>query len=49
MECGKYNGRVVIDVILRAKREARRNKRRQKDLRESGQQTEAKKEEPAAS
>jgi large subunit ribosomal protein L32 len=35
--CGKYNGRVVIDVVGRAKREARRNTRRQKELRESGQ------------
>jgi large subunit ribosomal protein L32 len=35
--CGKYNGRVVIDVVGRAAREARRQKRRQKELRESGQ------------
>jgi len=48
-ECGKYNGRVVIDIVLRAKREARRTKRRETGLRESGQKTEAKKEEPAAS
>ena len=48
-ECGKYNGRVVIDVVARAKRETRRAKRRQTDMRESGQQTETKKEEPAAS
>ena len=49
-ECGKYNGRIVIDVVARAKREARRDKRKQKDLRESGQQkTEAKKEESTVS
>jgi hypothetical protein len=39
-QCGKYNGRVVIDVVGRAKREARRNARKQKELRESGQSTE---------
>lgn len=37
--CGKYNGRVVIDVVARAKREARRTKRRDMALRESGQTT----------
>jgi len=36
-ECGKYNGRVIIDVVGRAAREARRAKRRQTELRESGQ------------
>ena len=36
-ECGKYNGRVVIDVVGRTAREALRQKRRQKELRESGQ------------
>ena len=43
--CGKYNGRVVIDVVARAKRDARRDKRRQKELRESGQQTDNKEKE----
>ena len=47
-ECGKYNGRVVLDVVARAKRDARRATKKQKELRESGQ-AEAKKEEPAAS
>ena len=42
IECGKYNGRVVIDVVARAKLVARRNKRRQTELRESGQATENK-------
>ena len=42
--CGKYNGRVVIDVVAEAKRQARRNKRREKELKESGQITESKKE-----
>ena len=41
-ECGKYNGRVVTDVVARAKREARRTKRREKELKESGQITESK-------
>ena len=40
--CGKYKGRIVIDVVARAKREARRNKRREKELRESGQVSESK-------
>ncbi|RJR13112.1 50S ribosomal protein L32 [Candidatus Parcubacteria bacterium] len=46
-ECGKYNGRVVVDIVARAKREARREKRKEHELRASGQQAEAKKEEPA--
>ena len=36
-ECGKYDGRVVIDVVARAKRTERRMKRREKELKESGQ------------
>jgi large subunit ribosomal protein L32 len=48
-ECGKYNGRIVIDVVARAKREARRTKRREKELKESGQIVESKKEETASS
>jgi len=47
-ECGKYNGRIVIDVVARAKRDARRATRKQKELRESGQQADTKKEETAA-
>jgi len=39
--CGKYNGRVVIDVVARTKRQARREKRKLKELRESGQVTES--------
>jgi len=42
--CGKYNGRVIIDVVARAKRQARRVKRREKALRESGQLSESKQE-----
>lgn len=45
--CGKYNGRIVIDVVARAKREGRRSKRKQTELRESGQTTETKEKEPA--
>ena len=48
-ECGTYNGRVVIDVVARAKREARREKRRAKELKESGQITESNKEKETAS
>jgi ribosomal protein L44E len=40
--CGKYNGRVVIDVVARTARAQRRDKRKQKELRESGQATENK-------
>jgi large subunit ribosomal protein L32 len=48
-ECGKYNGRVIIDVVARATREARRQKRRQKELKESGQVTESKTEKETTS
>ena len=41
-QCGKYNGMIVIDVVERAKREARRQKRREKDLRAAGQLSESK-------
>ena len=41
-ECGKYNGRVVVDMVARTARDQRRTKRRQKALRESGQATETK-------
>jgi len=34
--CGKYAGRVVIDVVARATRETNRQKRREKALRASG-------------
>ena len=44
-ECGKYNGRVVIDVVAEAKRTARRAKRRQTELRASGQKTDDKEKE----
>ena len=40
--CGKYNGNIVIDVVARATRDARRNKRREKELRESGHGSETK-------
>ena len=46
-ECGKYGGRVVVDVVARAKRDARRTKRKEKELRASGQVTEDKKTEEA--
>ncbi|MBI2613016.1 50S ribosomal protein L32 [Candidatus Kaiserbacteria bacterium] len=47
--CGKYNGRIVIDVVARAKRQTRRDKRRQTALRESGQISEDKEKETTQS
>ena len=35
-ETGLYRGKVAIDVVARAKREARRMKRKEKELRASG-------------
>ena len=46
-ECGKYNGRVVVDVVARTKRDQRRTAKKQKELRESGQATESKEKEAA--
>jgi len=40
-QCGKYNGRVIIDVVAEQKRQARRAKRKQTELRESGQATQS--------
>jgi large subunit ribosomal protein L32 len=37
--CGKYGGKVIVDVVARAKREALRNKRRESVLRSMGQNT----------
>ena len=37
--CGKYNGRIVIDVVARAKRQTRRTKRKDTELRASGKVT----------
>jgi len=37
--CGKYNGKVVIDVVARAKRSARRGKKKDISMRESGRDT----------
>jgi large subunit ribosomal protein L32 len=45
--CGKYNGRVVVDIVAREKRDQRRSKRREKNLRESGQDTSNKEKEAA--
>jgi len=44
-ECGKYNGKIIIDVVEQAKRETRREKRREKELKESGQIIESKEKE----
>jgi len=40
--CGKYNGKIAIDVVALAEREQRRMKRKEKELRASGQATERK-------
>jgi len=47
-ECGKYNGRVAVDVVARTKREQRREKRRTTEMRESGKDTGNKEKETAA-
>lgn len=39
--CGKYGGRVVVDVVARANRDASRQKRREKAMRAAGLVTEA--------
>ena len=44
-ECGKYNGKVVIDIVAAAKRTARREKRKETELRASGQSQETKEKE----
>lgn len=44
-QCGKYKGHVVIDIVARAKRDARRAKRKQTELRASGQSDETKEKE----
>jgi len=41
--CGKYNGKVIIDIVARTERGQRRDKRKEKALRESGQVTESEK------
>ncbi len=46
--CGKYNGKIVIDVVARAQRETRRAKRKDTDLRESGHDTSPKETETSA-
>lgn len=43
--CGKYAGKVVVDVVARAKRDQRRAKRKETELKQSGRATEQKKEE----
>lgn len=42
--CGKYDGKVVIDVVARKARAQRREKRREKELMASGQKVEKKEE-----
>jgi len=38
--CGKYKGAVVIDVVAKAKRTARRTKKKETELRASGREVE---------
>ena len=45
--CGKYNGNIIVDVVARAKRDQRRTKRKELELRQSGQVTESKEKEEA--
>lgn len=40
--CGKYNGNVAVDIVARTKREQRRTKKKEQDLKASGQPTEKK-------
>lgn len=47
-QCGKYNGKVVIDIVAAAKRTARRQKRKQTELRAAGQTDETKEEKATA-
>ena len=49
LNCGKYNGKVIIDVVARAKRQARRDKKHQKELRAAGQEKDTTKQEAPAS
>ena len=46
--CGKYNGRIAIDIVAQTEREQRRMKRKQSELRQSGKDTGEKKETEAA-
>ncbi|OGG57147.1 50S ribosomal protein L32 [Candidatus Kaiserbacteria bacterium RIFCSPHIGHO2_02_FULL_55_20] len=46
-QCGKYNGKVIIDIVAAAKRAARRQKRKQTELRAAGQTDETKEKETA--
>ncbi len=46
-DCGKYKGLIIVDIVARAKRQARRTKRKQTELRASGQTSETKEKEPA--
>ena len=36
-KCGRYNGRTTIDIVAKTQRDQRRTKRKEKELRESGQ------------
>ena len=44
-ECGKYNGKVVIDVVARASRTLRRTNKKTVDLHESNHETKQEKNE----
>jgi len=46
-QCGKYNGKIIIDIVAVASRAARRAKRKQTELRASGHSDETKEKETA--
>jgi len=39
--CGKYDGRVVVDVVAQTERDSKRAKRREKSMRAAGLVTES--------
>jgi large subunit ribosomal protein L32 len=40
--CGKYNGNIILDIVAQKEREQKRQRRKEKALRESGQLAESK-------
>lgn len=44
-QCGKYNGKIIIDIVAQSSRTARRAKRKQTELRAAGQSEETKEKE----
>lgn len=46
--CGTYNGKVAIDIVARTQRDQRRTKRKETELKQSGQQVKEKETEETA-